>query len=323
MNHEDNTMGWHSIHLFLADPAQADEFLLQVIAPEMAALRAGGQLESWFYIRYWEQGPHLRLRLQHVREAIYAPLQVRLHAQLQRYVRAGAQWPHAYPDDMVFERPEVDAEARRWLPQGTVRAIAYQPELQRYGGVHALAVSERLFAFSSALALQVIEATPDADARRSRGLLLTSVALAAATPDRASLLAFLQQMQGTWQAILGEVGSLQAAAQLVSPIQRGHYLALIGHLQQGGAAPQGIAREWWAQLQQASAAWRALAGRGLLQCPLSGQVVIDVPGQARAIAALLDSHIHMMNNRLGLSPEIEFWYAHMLEHVACTEEVTY
>jgi len=323
MTQGEHTMGWRSIHLFLADPAATDAFLLEVIAPQMAALRARGHLASWFYLRYWEQGPHIRLRVRHMPAGPYAQLLERLRGQLGQYVKAGHAWPSAYPDDMVFERSNVEAESRRWLPQGAVREIAYEPELQRYGGEHALAISERLFAFSSALALQVIAATPTVDARRSRGLLLTSVALAGATRDRASLLAFLQQMQVTWQAILGQVGSLQAAAKLVSPIQRARYLALIAHLQDGGPAPDGIASEWWAQLQQAIGAWCALAGRGLLLCPLSGQAVLDAPGRTRAIAALLDSHIHMMNNRLGLSPEIEFWYAHLLEHAACTEEVTY
>ncbi|MGW8390008.1 thiopeptide-type bacteriocin biosynthesis protein [Pseudoduganella sp. HUAS MS19] len=319
-------MGWRSIHLFLADPARADAFLLEVIAPCMDELCACGQAASWFYIRYWEQGPHLRLRVRDMPAAPYAQLLSRLRAQLAHYVAASQAWPLAYPDDMVFERPDVDAVARRWLPQGTVREIAYVPELQRYGGAQALAISERLFALSSALALRVVAASPDPNARRSRGLLLTSVALAAASGERASLLRFLRQMQATWQAILGEVGSLRAAAQLVSPIQRARYLALIEHLQAGRPAPPGIAGEWWAHIQQAIAGWRALARRGLLQCPLSGQAAIDAPGQARAIAALLDAHIHMMNNRLGLSPEIEYWYACMLEHavqVPCTEEVTY
>lgn len=288
-------MSWRSFHLFLADPDGSDALLRDMIGPDLCALVASGQARSWFFIRYWENGPHLRVRIAAPDAQACAALLARWRNALPRYLGSQHALPAAYPDDMVFERSDVDAAARRWLPQGTLREIPYEPELARYGGAAALPISEDLFAASSALALDLIAARPPGGARQSAGLLLTCVALAAATPDGASLLAFLQQMKRTWRAILGDVAALEREARQIPLAQRQRYLDLIAHLQNGGAAPAGATRQWWQQLRDATARWRALGG----QCPLS-------------VAALLDSHIHMMNNRLGLSPAVEYWFAHLL-----------
>jgi thiopeptide-type bacteriocin biosynthesis protein len=305
-------MTWQSIHLFLADPVNTDAFLQEVIGPTLAGLDVCGPMESWFFIRYWEGGPHLRLRVKRLPPAAYEHLMTSLRTRFGNYLRSEKDLPGAYPADMVFERPDVDAEARRWLPQGTIKEIAYQPELARYGGPHALDISERLFARSSDLALQVIGATAAGAARQVAGLALTCVALAAATRDSHGLLAFLLRMKQTWQPILGNVLELDAQAERVAAPLRRRYLDFIRHLQTGGEAPQGHAGTWWMALQDAMIDWRRLAASGLLICPRTGQLVTDQPGLECAIAALIDSHIHMMNNRLGLMPRIEYWYASML-----------
>jgi thiopeptide-type bacteriocin biosynthesis protein len=313
-------MTWQSIHLFLADPANTDSFLQEVIGPTLAGLGVRGPMESWFFIRYWEGGPHLRLRVKGLSPAAYEQLMTSLRTRFGNYLGSEKDLPGAYPDDLVFERPDVDAEARRWLPQGTIKEIAYQPERARYGGPHALDISERLFAHSSDLALQVIGATAAGAARQTTGLLLTCVALAAATRDRDGLLAFLRRMKQTWQPILGNVLGLDAHAGRVALPLRRRYLDLICHLQAGGEAPQGHAGNWWTPLQEAMNDWRRLAASGLLICPRTGEPVTDQPGLECAIAALIDSHIHMMNNRLGLTPPIEYWYASMLAQALSSAE---
>ncbi len=308
-------MTWRSLHLYLADPASTDAFLLEVIGPTLAAYCSSGQAGSWFYMRYWEGGPHIRLRVKDMPDDAFALLMTALRERFLHYHGDDRGLARAYPDEMVFERPGVDAEARRWLPQGTVSEIAYEPEMLRYGGPHAMASSERLFSLSTELALQVIGAAAAGTARQSSGLLLTSVALAAATRDHDGLLAFLYRMKQTWQKIAGDARHLEAQAERVALAQRRRYLDLIRLLQAGGAAPHGQAGTWWHMLQQAVREWRQLAARGALMCPVTQQWVTE-PGLERAIAALVDSHIHMMNNRLGLAPAVEYWYAHMLAHAA-------
>ena len=52
---------WHPWHLHLASDARSlqDRVVTDVIAPVVGDL--GGR--PWFFIRYWQAGPHLRLRI--------------------------------------------------------------------------------------------------------------------------------------------------------------------------------------------------------------------------------------------------------------------
>src|SRR5882757_1457310 len=50
-------MRWHALHDY------NDRFLLEAVAPAARAAVANGAASGWFFIRYWEGGPHLRLRL--------------------------------------------------------------------------------------------------------------------------------------------------------------------------------------------------------------------------------------------------------------------
>ena len=49
-------------------------------------------------------------------------------------------------------------EEQQWLPNDSVQFIDYEPEIERYGGLEGILVSERQFEFSSQSALKVIGA---------------------------------------------------------------------------------------------------------------------------------------------------------------------
>ncbi|GAA3222657.1 hypothetical protein GCM10020256_30240 [Streptomyces thermocoprophilus] len=52
---------WHSLHLHRY--AGQDRFLVEHLTPVVAPLRDSGELESFFFLRYWQGGHHIRLRL--------------------------------------------------------------------------------------------------------------------------------------------------------------------------------------------------------------------------------------------------------------------
>src|SRR4051794_29695771 len=58
------TSPWTSLHIFFhADAHATDRLLLEGVHPPGSALAKQGALQSWFFIRYWEGGAHVRLRL--------------------------------------------------------------------------------------------------------------------------------------------------------------------------------------------------------------------------------------------------------------------
>ena len=54
---------WVSIHVFLADTPLMEDYLCHHAIPCIRRWRREGWVRDWFFVRYWEGGPHLRLRL--------------------------------------------------------------------------------------------------------------------------------------------------------------------------------------------------------------------------------------------------------------------
>ncbi|WP_246127218.1 lantibiotic dehydratase [Embleya hyalina] len=104
-----------------ATPDTHDE-LLRGHLPELLAA-VGEHVDRWFFIRYRDPEPHIRIRL------------------------------HGDPD-RLRERvlPELARRVRAMRTAGVLRTMAldvYEPETERYGGSHALAAAEHLFTLDS------------------------------------------------------------------------------------------------------------------------------------------------------------------------------
>ncbi|MGK5642337.1 lantibiotic dehydratase [Streptomyces sp. URMC 126] len=117
-----------------------------------------GHVDHWFFIRYRDPDPHLRVRFHGDPEA----LRSRVLPELARHVRT-------------------------WREAGLLRGMsleAYEPETERYGGPEALRLAERLFHLDSRSAL--------AQTGRPRGAGLPDEVLAAANH------AMLLESLGDW-----------------------------------------------------------------------------------------------------------------------------
>ncbi|WP_078851045.1 lantibiotic dehydratase C-terminal domain-containing protein [Streptomyces sp. NRRL S-237] len=106
-------------------------------------------LHRWFFIRYWEGGPHLRIRLLPRPDAGRAATPAALDAAVRRAfadVPRDGHDPEGYPASIgdlaaasVASDPTVDRRlAATVLPPG-VHAARYVPETDRYGTGAALA----------------------------------------------------------------------------------------------------------------------------------------------------------------------------------------
>ncbi|RSS52996.1 thiopeptide-type bacteriocin biosynthesis protein, partial [Streptomyces sp. WAC06614] len=131
---------WHSLHLYLHSSTEdTDRFLTDRLAPLLDGVVARGEAADWFFIRYGEGGPHLRVR---VREPAAAVVRT-LPGTLTRAASAVPVLPGAGP------WPSLHAE---------VRDVAYEPETERYGGPLALPVAEEVFSVSSRTAVTALRA---------------------------------------------------------------------------------------------------------------------------------------------------------------------
>lgn len=285
---------WASFHLFIDGEiygSAGDRLLLDAVAPLARDLLGSGRVSRYFFIRYREDGPHLRLRLR--------------------------GRPEILTREVV---PEVNRRAAgpSWAAAGLTRlvAVAYEPELGRYGGPAATALAERLFYASSEAAVELLRplAGPSRRQRLGRGLLAMLVllqvfvrrrepaaALAAGYAD-----AFLAgQMPQTdtrelWSRLFTETCRRQGPD--LGPTVSRAWRSLE---QENGELPEPI-ETYRRRLLALHRRLRNLARGGRLDPSRA-----TLPWQ-QVVASLVPSYLHMMNNRLGIDPREEAYLARLI-----------
>ncbi|MFJ3925359.1 thiopeptide-type bacteriocin biosynthesis protein [Streptomyces sp. NPDC090022] len=138
--------GWASLYVHLhCDTATTDAFLTEDLAPLLDGLVARGEAAAWFFIRYGEGGPHLRVRVRDPHPRALRELPDALSRAAAARPATSGPWPSAHAE---------------------VREVPYVPETERYGGPPALPVAEDVFVASTraaVAALRALAAGPRAD----------------------------------------------------------------------------------------------------------------------------------------------------------------
>jgi thiopeptide-type bacteriocin biosynthesis protein len=297
-------MTWAAVHVFYH--GNQDPLIRHGIGPALAELHDAGLSDHSFFLRYWEGGPHVRVRIRAANEAAAELAAGRLAAAVQGYL--GRQ-PSRLPVD-----PAVFAEAEQWLagmedrdvgttlyPDNTVVRAAYKPEYGKYGGAVGVAIAEDVFDSSSRLVLALL----DEVARRPGRRLLYGLALLATGLrefDVADPREFLAGYASAWSRYAipavterwpqAMIRDRQAAAACV-----GASLA--------GVPPAAI--EPWA------AALRSAYG----QLAEAGEDVLGL-----SLARLMTQYVHTTSNRLGLLPADEAYLAVLAASVIPESAVT-
>ena len=130
---------WISAHIFYS--GNHDLMLQELIAPFVKNnLHLLVEHSPWFFIRYWERGDHVRLRLHHI-ESFFLK---------EDLVHMAGDFFKCYPAQRNTQ-PDVDSDL---FPDNSVQFINYIPEVERYGNTRSLPWAESYFASSSALILK-------------------------------------------------------------------------------------------------------------------------------------------------------------------------
>jgi len=256
--------------------------------------RSDGLIADWFFIRYWEGGPHLRIRLRDPLPGVAD----RLRAELTRLM---AEAPYEAVDldgDRYYARLGGQAadSLAGWHEHGEVCEIAYVAETGRYGGPDAMPVAEDVFCRSSQVAVHVIAATPEPRTRLALAAELTIATAVALGLDRLGAARWLRRHAGNWRWQT-EVGMFPPA---IAQAQTARVL-----LTQAAA----LHRRWSRVEALAS------AEDGVSRSPVAAWAGVVREGRRRLEAAGVDagvtsrwvwgSQLHMMFNRLGITPDEE------------------
>lgn len=151
---------WTSLHVRC--DASTDHLLRDVVGPWANTLVRSGEALGWFFLRYWEQGPHVRLRLRTPASADPELLRRRLADRV-------ASWAARNPLVHRYSAAQFEDLSRRFARREKVGEVVhalrdhadvwqqeYRPETGKYGQGAQLAAFERHFEQSSALAIGVL-----------------------------------------------------------------------------------------------------------------------------------------------------------------------
>jgi hypothetical protein len=179
---------WISVHAF--HQGDLDTLLSKAVVPIVDWFADSGSCARWFFLRYWEGGPHLRLRARptpgHANE-----VREYMMRSLHGYLRANPSEPAL--DAAAYERLAAELAGREHLtsyertlrPNDSVAPVPYRPEYTVYGTGRSMAATERHFAQSSQIALRVVASGMPRARRTGMCLSASLLALAVLEPDLA------------------------------------------------------------------------------------------------------------------------------------------
>ncbi|WP_329034094.1 lantibiotic biosynthesis protein [Streptomyces sp. NBC_00178] len=344
---------WIALHVFYA--ASPQPMLVDCVRPLVDGLTADGLLAGHFFINYWLEGPHVRLRLRPARAEDAPEVRRRAEEALTGFLRSR---PALYEVDSGFlkdfynalfdiEFPGEDrarfmgADGRMNLrPNNSFSHEPYAPEYAKYGGPAGVELAEWHFRHSSDLVI---------DAFRTMNLHLRTVLLGTSAqlmmvmascflPEEDHLADYLDGYYAFWHRAFpgtGFIGSQEYEARYARTApQLGSRFAEIRaavRSRETGRLPRFL-RGWAEHCLELRGRIEDLVTRGDLAFPVregparedagqertepGGVVVLEVVTHVPAVLPrLLSPYMHMTNNRLHVTIRDEAYLSFMLGQV--------
>jgi thiopeptide-type bacteriocin biosynthesis protein len=314
---------WLSMHIhYNSDPFW---LLTEAIDPLIAQLFEQDLLSNYFFIRYWEQGPHIRLRLMPSQADAAPALLQTVGSRVEQFLTRRPsifKFPSMYMSDMFRELfIEEYSEAALYKKYGkkglipfernnSIKPVDYEPEYERYGGTRGTAIAERYFEDSSAITLQVLGGQNGHDFRIVLGQAFRFfVYVCLVFFDASERADFAAAYQRQWAQFGGKK----------SPSTRSEFSYKYERQRDALAYAMHACEDVFAGLAEATpveAAWIVALQRlkvSLVEACADGDIAVpETRGGAAAYARyLLPSYIHMHNNRMGLSISDEVYMAYL------------
>jgi len=270
---------WSSYHIFYYHQKNLDT-VISMIYKYCDLKKTKGDISKWFYIRYWDGSPHIRLRIL----AEDSLDMIGLFNQIQKYIKDNPSLIELIPEDYyagMEQFKESDTEMQEWFSEGEIISKTYVRESDRYGGDSLMDITEDLFMLSSELAWIVQEKSPDFNLR-----LLLSYALLEKMTKHLFLYESTEELASLFQGVIDFWGSrnhtsIQSINQFYHKNQ-----SVLSKMQRVIAHDQKILKKI-ALIEQSIA---------VLKSQVTDKYYYN---------SIIISHIHMFCNRIGVAPIYE------------------
>ena len=316
---------WLACYIYHGEPWES--LLKDHVGPIAHSILADGLAEQFFFIRYWERGPHIRLRFKGDRRRMEATIRPRLNQYFERYFSDN-------PSNR--EEPEGVAslpEDKQWFPNDSLQYIEYEPELSRYGGPVGLEISERQFQVSSDTVLAVMGDSDGWDYERAMGAAIQlhlgfAYAMGMDLPEAIS---FYTRIFKLWlgrafgyipgmekeEVVKRKEATMVAFAEnfekqkeVLIPFHQAIWEAFADNV----SFEQDWLNIWLQETRRIGDQLKTAQAEGKLQFPehFIPDPDSSVPRDRQLLWAILESYVHMTNNRLGIHNHDEAFLGHLI-----------
>ncbi|MGH4023796.1 MAG: thiopeptide-type bacteriocin biosynthesis protein [Pseudonocardiaceae bacterium] len=288
---------WLAAHLF--HQGDIDRMLVGLVAPLEHELTAERLIDGWFFLRYWEGGNHVRLRLLVPDGSARDRVRELVTARGEEYFRRNPSPELLHPEQYrriaadLAGAENLSGYATELYPNDSVVFLPYRREHDRYGYGTAMEAVERHFMDSSRIALDLLTRRLTAQQRDSVCFSLMLLAWFGGEPDLGRLREWRDLLHTSWA-------------------DRFELL--------GGAG--GVVQDEFAELFARRRERLVGLSRKLRAFSCSEQTDTPLAAWARSIARLcaaryapalpvLDICVHLLCNRLGISPPGEVYLRYL------------
>ena len=163
---------WISIHIFYHGDQNA--LIVNCIGPLVAELRKQGLIRRYFFIKYWSEGPHVRLRLLPAPGADTEKIKDMANVAIEEYIKERPAVYDINPQKVAALYKDLfimEYGKEKWIaaygengsmqlhPNNSFAYIEYEPEYTRYGGPDGVELAEWHFEHSSDTVLDLLRET--------------------------------------------------------------------------------------------------------------------------------------------------------------------
>lgn len=321
-----STKTWLSAYLYYNEPWE--NLLQEALIPFVEQSLKANEVEQYFFIRYWEKGPHIRLRFYGNATYLQNELKPRLMAYFSAYF---SEKPSVRENQELIDKLP---DEHKWFENNSIQFIDYEPETERYGGEEALLVAERQFQVSSDVVLAAISESSNWNYERALGVaiqmhLAFGFALGMNAVEMAEFYSYifkgwLPMAYNAYDETLTKEQHLEKQNEVVvlfaqqfnsqKNVLVPYHEAILEALSDGDEFEEEWLNKWISSMQQIYVDLLALAKEDRITYPdrylLNGQYKTDA--DRVKLWGIYASYVHMTNNRLGIQNRDEGFLGYLI-----------
>lgn len=192
-------MSWRCIHIFYYDN---HDFIIRA---GLTPILSRNNIENFFFIRYWENGPHIRLRIKDIDDQLFEKIKY----DICNFIKTNPSKLIINKDKYIKRASEYGKKEKNFtnnkgiISNNTVKDWVYEPEFKKYHGIQGVPIAEKEFIYSSKLAMKILISEPSVSKKYMFGATFALLVLKNICSNSCEMGEFLSEYIKYWKNFSG------------------------------------------------------------------------------------------------------------------------